>query len=148
MIKKWSQFNEGHVPSADDKDCSVIKLDKEGMDSFSKEPVLGKLISDEKVSLFNNEVWFFKNDNQTITILDQYFPHADIKPALGHDEENESVVNESKVDDLKKKRKSKFEELVNISKKIKQLESEHDSKMKEIHSLEDKIGKEEKKSKK
>lgn len=97
MIKKWNQFiNESIIPGEDQLGSVRISLDQEEAGYFSEEPILGKLISDQKVALYDNELWYWEDDLLTINILKQYFPEEMDRDPIGSDEENESVkVNES-----------------------------------------------------
>lgn len=72
MIKKYVDFiNESSVPGPTTHGIK-IKLNKEEVDLFTNEPVLQKLVSDGKVGLFNDEVWYTETDSATKEILDQY----------------------------------------------------------------------------
>lgn len=62
MIKKYNQFIKE----------SKLQISEEDMNLFSTEPQLQKLISDQKVRLYNKEITFDGNDKQTKEILDQY----------------------------------------------------------------------------
>ena len=65
MIKKYADFiKESH--------SKTIKLTPEEVNLFTSEPVLQNLISDEKVSLFDDEVKYDESDTQTKEVLDQY----------------------------------------------------------------------------
>lgn len=119
MIRKWNEFikesieAEGLIPGPNEEGSIRLRLDDEEEEMFSSEPALENLISNQKVSLFDNEVWYFSNDKETINILKEYFPEMedeslsrvddedfDEKP-LGWDEELESVrINESRSDIL------------------------------------------------
>lgn len=48
-----------------------IKISEEDVNLFNDEPVLQKLISDDKVSLMGKEVYY--KDEETKKILDEYF---------------------------------------------------------------------------
>lgn len=48
-----------------------ITISKDDVTMFSNEPVLQKLISDDKVSLMGTEVYY--KDEETKKILDEYF---------------------------------------------------------------------------
>ena len=63
-MKYLKRFNESHSKS--------IKLNDEEVNLFNSEPLLQKLITDKKISLFNNEVKYDESDIQTKEILDQY----------------------------------------------------------------------------
>jgi hypothetical protein len=73
MIKKYSQFiNESHTPGPNVEGSSKYSIQSEEVNLFSNEPALQKLIADQKVALFDNEVWFNSSDTTTKEILDQY----------------------------------------------------------------------------
>lgn len=54
-----------------------IYIDDDEAEMFTTDPVLQKLISDEKVSLLTPELWFESEDTNTINILRDYFPDVD-----------------------------------------------------------------------
>ena len=60
-------------PDRDSKKSKKIKLSEEEMDLFSDESSLIKLITQNKISLYNNEVWYSKDDKETEKILGIYF---------------------------------------------------------------------------
>ncbi len=65
MIKKYADFiKESH--------SKTIKLSEEEVGLFNQEPLLQKLVSDNKVSLFDDEVKYDENDTKTKEVLDQY----------------------------------------------------------------------------
>ncbi len=65
MIKKYEDFiKESH--------SKTIKLSAEEVGLFNQEPLLQKLISDKKVSLYDDEVKYDESDIQTKEVLDQY----------------------------------------------------------------------------
>lgn len=65
MIKKYADFiKESH--------SKTIKLTPEDVSLFNQEPLLQKLISDNKVSLYDDRVEFDESDIQTKEVLDQY----------------------------------------------------------------------------
>lgn len=65
MIKKYADFiKESHN--------KTIKLSEEEVGLFNQEPLLQKLISDNKVSLYDDRVEFDEKDAQTKEVLDQY----------------------------------------------------------------------------
>ena len=65
MIKKYADFiKESH--------SKTIKISSEDVSLFTSEPLLQKLISDKKVSLYDNEVNYDESDTQTKEVLDQY----------------------------------------------------------------------------
>ena len=65
MIKKYADFiKESH--------SKTIKLSEEEVGLFNQEPLLQQLVSDNKVSLFDDEVKYDENDTKTKEVLDQY----------------------------------------------------------------------------
>ncbi len=98
MIKKWNQFiNESVIPGEGEIGSVRISLEQEEAGYFSEEPILSKLISDQKVALYDTELWYWEDDLLTINILKQYFPEEMDRDPIGSDEENESLkINESK----------------------------------------------------
>jgi hypothetical protein len=65
MIKKYADFiKESHSKS--------VKINSEDVSLFTTEPLLQKLVSDKKVSLFDDEVKYDESDIQTKEVLDQY----------------------------------------------------------------------------
>ena len=65
MIKKYADFiKESHN--------KTIKLSEEEVGLFNQEPLLQKLISDNKISLYDDRVEFDEKDAQTKEVLDQY----------------------------------------------------------------------------
>lgn len=156
MIRKWNEFikesieAEGLIPGPNEEGSIRLRLDDEEEEMFSSEPALENLISNQKVSLFDNEVWYFSNDKETINILKEYFPEMedeslsrvddedfDEKP-LGWDEELESVRISESLSDEKKKLMDRLSE---INKERKKLDKEYDDTIKEIHKIEDKMDK-------
>ena len=73
MLKRYSQFiNESNVPGPNVEGSSKYSIQSEEVNLFSSEPALQKLIADQKVALFDNEVLFNSSDDKTKEILDQY----------------------------------------------------------------------------
>lgn len=153
MIRKWYEFikesidNDSILPGPEEDGSIKLKLTDDEEEMFSSEPALENLISNGKVSLFDNEVWYFEDDTQTINILKEYFPNIGKEKSniidnedfdekeVGWDEELESVIYESLTD----KKKNLMNKLTEISKKRKKLDKEYDNIIKEIHKIEDKI---------
>jgi hypothetical protein len=80
MIKKWNQFiNESRheTPGPGTHGSVAIGIDNEEVEFFSSEPALQRLISDNKVALFDNELWYMSDDMETINALKEYFPDMD-----------------------------------------------------------------------
>jgi uncharacterized coiled-coil protein SlyX len=111
MIKKYADFiKESHSKS--------VKLTPEEVSLFTSEPLLQKLITDKKVSLYDNEVKFDETDHQTKEVLDQYLEIA-------------GKVDESVSDEDKK-------ELEELSKRIIELKKEYEKTSKELKTSVDK----------
>ena len=71
-MKHLRRFNENfQKPGPNVKGSKVITIPEEDTNLFSDEPVLQKLIADEKVALIGNEVYY--NDEETLEVLNQYF---------------------------------------------------------------------------
>jgi hypothetical protein len=76
MIKKYVDFiKESNLPGPNTHG-KKISLTSEEVELFTSEPVLQKLVSDQKVGLYNNEVWYNEGDDKTKEILDQYLEIA------------------------------------------------------------------------
>lgn len=75
MIKKWKQFNENksEKPGSNIKGSTKMNLSDEDFNEFNDNISLKKLVSDDKVALIGNEVWYWENDKDTKDILNQYF---------------------------------------------------------------------------
>jgi hypothetical protein len=75
MIKKYLEFiNESTVPPGPNSDGVMsISLSNEETNMVSDEPVLSNMISQSKISLIGNTLYFF-GDKETSDILNQYFP--------------------------------------------------------------------------
>jgi hypothetical protein len=110
MIKKYIQFvNESgtDIPGPGDNGSLRISIDDDEMSFFNTEPELQSLISDNKIAIYDHELWFYIGDETTISTLKEYFPNADFgndqedfivededPEEDGFDEENESKINE------------------------------------------------------
>jgi len=65
MIKKYADFiKESHT--------KTIKLSDEEVGLFNQEPLLQKLVSNNKISLYDGEVKYDESDIETKEVLDQY----------------------------------------------------------------------------
>lgn len=74
MLKKFNEFvNESVKPKEGDSKSISLDITPEEVDLFSTDGILGKLIDDDKVSLYSDKVWYLKDDKETIKILDDYF---------------------------------------------------------------------------
>lgn len=82
MIKKYNQFIKE----------SKLQISEEDMNLFSTEPQLQKLISDQKVRLYNKEITFDGNDKETKEILDQYINKKVTESFDDEDDEDEHMT--------------------------------------------------------
>lgn len=60
-------------PSKDGEECIKVDISDDEMRLFKSETLLMKLLNQNKISLHDNEVWFFKDDEQTKKVLDIFF---------------------------------------------------------------------------
>jgi len=74
MIKKWNQFNESksEKPGENVPGSAKINLSDEDVNAFTDNTSLQKLISDDKVALIGDEVWYWEDDMTTKGVMDQY----------------------------------------------------------------------------
>lgn len=73
MLKRYSQFiNESNVPGPNNNSSVKLNITEEEVTLFSEEPSLQKLVMDQKVALFDKEVYYLQSDTKTKEILDQY----------------------------------------------------------------------------
>jgi hypothetical protein len=73
MLKRYSQFiNESNVPGPNVEGSVKLNISEEEVNLFSEEPSLQKLVADQKVALFNKEVYYLGSDIKTKELLDQY----------------------------------------------------------------------------
>ena len=73
MIKRYFQFmNESNTPGPDTEGSVKLNISEEEVTLFSEEPSLQKLVMDQKVALFDKEVYYLESDTKTKEILDQY----------------------------------------------------------------------------
>ena len=126
MIKKFNQFINENIALSNSS--AKINIDDDEAEMFTTDPVLQKLISDQKVSLLTPELWFESEDINTINILKDYFPDANFDNTDnedsfvdeedveedGFDEENESNI--FKFENYKEKMKDKVEKAKNRDK--------------------------------
>lgn len=63
-------FHESKKPGPDEEGSVKVTITKDELRLFSKETPLINLIRKNKISLFKDEVWYNKNDEQTRKILD------------------------------------------------------------------------------
>ena len=73
MIKRYSQFiNESNLPGPNIEGSVKLDISEEEVSLFSDEPSLQKLVADQKVALFDKEVYYLQSDTKTKEVLDQY----------------------------------------------------------------------------
>lgn len=70
-MKNLKTFENFKNVKPDVDSSKKITISKEDVNLFNDEPVLQKLISDDKVSLMGTEVYY--KDKETKEILDEYF---------------------------------------------------------------------------
>lgn len=95
-------IRESKKPSPGEENSIKIHLTKDEMRLFSKKTQLISLINRNKVTLRDGEVWFNKDDNQTIKILDIFF---EIDESTFEEEINESLESQLGFELLSIKRK-------------------------------------------
>lgn len=64
---------ESVKPKPNDSNCKVLQVTDDQLSFFDDEAPLINLIRDEKVTLYDNQIWYNKNDKETIEVLDTYF---------------------------------------------------------------------------
>jgi hypothetical protein len=74
MIKKFNEFlKESYRPNEGQDGSTSVHLKDEELDLFQTEGSLRTLITDEKISLVGNDLWYHEDDKQTIDTLSNYF---------------------------------------------------------------------------
>jgi len=74
MIKKFNEFlKESYRPNEGQDGSTCVHLKDEELDLFQTEGSLRTLITDEKISLVGNDLWYHEDDQQTIETLSNYF---------------------------------------------------------------------------
>jgi hypothetical protein len=74
MIKKFNEFlKESYRPNKGQNGSVSIHLKDEELDLFQTEGSLRTLITDEKISLVGNDLWYHEDDQKTIDTLSNYF---------------------------------------------------------------------------
>jgi hypothetical protein len=84
MIKKFNdfvkestteqkEFNESFKPNEGKKGAASLTISNDDLSLFQTEGSLRNLITDEKISLIGNEVWYFEDDDKTLSVLINYF---------------------------------------------------------------------------
>lgn len=70
-MKHLKRFNESFQKPGPDVDGSKkVSIDKDDINLFKDEPVLLKLLADDKISLLGNDVYY--KDDETLDIIKQY----------------------------------------------------------------------------
>jgi hypothetical protein len=64
---------ESLKPKPNTQGCKVLEVTDDQLAYFEDESPLLKLIRDEKVTLYDNQIWYNKDDKETIDVLDVYF---------------------------------------------------------------------------
>lgn len=78
MIKKFNEFiNESLRPNEGQNGSVSFIIDDDEINFFQTEGSLRNLITNEKISLVGNTVWYYKDDKQTEKILKSYFPNIE-----------------------------------------------------------------------
>jgi hypothetical protein len=81
MIKSFKKFNESvEKPGPNVKGSKKVSISEEDANLFTDEPVLQKLIADEKVALIGNEVYY--SDEEVKNVLQQYLKIENIKESV------------------------------------------------------------------
>lgn len=78
MIKKFNEFiNESLRPNEGQNGSVSFIIDDDEVNFFQTEGSLRNLITNEKISLVGNTVWYYEDDKQTEKILKSYFPNIE-----------------------------------------------------------------------
>lgn len=78
MIKKFNEFiNESLRPNEGQNGSVSFIIDDDEINFFQTEGSLRNLITNEKISLVGNTVWYYEDDKQTEKILKSYFPNIE-----------------------------------------------------------------------
>ena len=78
MIKKFNEFiNESLKPNEGQNGSVSFIIDDDEINFFQTEGSLRNLITNEKISLVGNTVWYYEDDKQTEKILKSYFPNIE-----------------------------------------------------------------------
>jgi uncharacterized protein involved in outer membrane biogenesis len=74
MIKKFNEFlKESYRPNEGQDGSVSLTLSDGDVELFQTEGSLRTLITDEKISLVGNDLWYHEDDKQTIDTLSNYF---------------------------------------------------------------------------
>jgi len=78
MIKKFNEFiNESLRPNEGQNGSVSFIIDDDEVNFFQTEGSLRNLITNEKISLVGNTVWYYEDDKQTEKTLKSYFPNIE-----------------------------------------------------------------------
>lgn len=66
-------LRESAKPEPNHSGCGVIEVTDDELSYFEDEAPLLGLVRDEKVTLYDNQIWYNKGDKETIDVLDTYF---------------------------------------------------------------------------
>jgi hypothetical protein len=66
-------LRESAKPEPNKSDCELLEVTDDELAYFANEAPLLELIRDDKVTLYDNQIWYNKNDKETIDVLDTYF---------------------------------------------------------------------------
>ena len=119
MVKHFGQFikeSSNFPPSPKDTNCHHVDLKDTEISYFKSKPELSDLIAKEKVVLLNNRIYYYKDDQKTIDILDDYFPSNIVKlPTTGLTAtlENFKQIKVDKVEDYFEEAKKKGSVMIN-----------------------------------
>lgn len=74
MIKRFYDFiNESTRPNEGQNGSVSFTIDDEELNFFQTEGSLRNLITNEKISLVGNTIWYYEDDTKTEEILKSYF---------------------------------------------------------------------------
>lgn len=90
QLKKENKLiSESTKPGPTVEDSIKIDITKDEMKLFSSEASLMKLMKRNKISLYNNQVWYKKDDKEAVQILDIFFNTEDeIENEIDNNEED------------------------------------------------------------
>lgn len=72
-MDKDMSIKESVKPVRNNKNCKMVEVSDDELAYFEDESPLLDLVRDEKVTLYDNQIWYNKNDKETIDVLDVYF---------------------------------------------------------------------------
>jgi uncharacterized protein (DUF1697 family) len=74
MIKRFNEFlKESFRPNEGQNGSTKYTLVNDELELFQTEGSLRTLISDEKISVIGDELWYHEDDQETISTLANYF---------------------------------------------------------------------------